>query len=175
MIRKICSGLIVIAGIVSLPGAVSQHQAELPQHAAPPAPSAPAARTATAAATRRTDPRLICLQKFFAQANCPALKLADVFLEAADDYHLDWRLLPSLSYVETGGGKAAYNNNLFGWASGKAHFDNLAAGIHQVGFQLSHRRPYRHKNVAQILAIYNPRPEYAQRVTAVMRQIAPTE
>lgn len=113
--------------------------------------------------------------EFFAQANCPALKLADVFLEAADDYHLDWRLLPSLSYVETGGGKAAYNNNLFGWASGKAHFDNLAAGIHQVGFQLSHRRPYRHKNVAQILAIYNPRPEYAQRVTAVMRQIAPTE
>lgn len=161
MIKKISSGLVVFAGIVSLPGAVSRHQAELP----PQAPAAP----------RRADHRLICLQKFFAQANCPALKLADIFLEAADDYHLDWRLLPSLSFVETGGGKAAINNNLFGWACGRAHFDSLAAGIHQVGFQLAHRPPYRHKNTAQILAVYNPNPEYAQMVTSVMRQIAPTE
>jgi hypothetical protein len=164
MIKKLSGGLIVFAGIVSLPGAVSRHQTEVPQHVTPAAPAA-----------RRTDPRLICLERFFAQANCPALKLADVFLEAADDYHLDWRLLPSLSFVETGGGRAAVNNNLFGWDCGRAHFDSFAAGIHHVGFTLTHRRPYRHKNVAQILAVYNPDPEYAQKVTAVMRQIAPTE
>jgi hypothetical protein len=158
MIKKISSGLVVFAGIVSLPGAVSQRQTQQPP-----------------ARDYRNDPRMACLQRFFSRADCPARELSNVFLEAADDYHLDWRLLPSLSFVETGGGKAAHNNNLFGWASGRAHFDNLAAGIHQVGFQLAHRPPYRHKNVAQILAVYNPKPEYAQLVASVMRQIAPTE
>ena len=157
MIKKISGGLVVFAGIVSLPAALSQKQAQQPP-----------------AREYRGDRRLACLQKFFSM-DCPARELAHVFLEAADDYHLDWRLLPSLSFVETGGGKAAHNNNLFGWASGRAHFDSLAAGIHQVGFQLAHRPPYRHKNVAGILAIYNPNPNYAQVVTAVMRQIAPTE
>jgi hypothetical protein len=161
MIKKISSGLVVFAGIVSLPGAVSRQQAQLPAHT----PTAP----------HRQDPRLLCLQKFFAQADCPALGLAGIFLEAADDNHLDWRLLPSLSFVETGGGKAAVNNNLFGWACGRAHFDSLAAGIHQVGFHLAHRAPYKHKNVVQILRIYNPNPDYGQKVFAVMRQIAPTE
>ena len=163
MIKKISSGLVVFAGMVSLPGAVSQHQAELPRQA--PAP----------AAGQRPDYRLACLQKFFARASCPALPLASIFLEAADDYHLDWRLLPSLSFVESGGGKAAPNNNLFGWDCGRAHFDSFAAGIHHVGFHLAHRPPYRHKNVAGILASYNSNPEYAQKVTSVMRQIAPTE
>jgi hypothetical protein len=158
MIKKISGSLIVFAGIVSLPNAVSQKQAQQPP-----------------AADYRHDPRWACLQKFFGQIDCPARQLADVFLQAADDYHLDWRLLPSLSFVETGGGKAAHNNNLFGWASGRAHFDTLAAGIHQVGFQLAHRPPYRHKNIAQILAVYNSNPEYALMVTSVMRQIAPTE
>jgi len=161
MIKKISSGLVVFAGMVSLPGAVSQHQANLQQR--------------TPLADYRNDPRLACLEKFFSQVDCPARQLANVFLEAADDYHLDWRLLPSLSFIETGGGKAAHNNNLFGWACGRAHFGSLAAGIHQVGFQLAHRPPYRHKNVAQILAIYNPNADYAQKVTSVMRQIAPTE
>jgi hypothetical protein len=158
MIKKISSGLIVFAGIVSLPGAVSQKQAQQQP-----------------AADYRNDPRLGCLQRFFGHAGCPVVKLANIFLEAADDYHLDWRLLPSLSFVETGGGKAASNNNLFGWACGRAHFDSSAAGIHQVGFQLAHKPAYRHKNVAQILAVYNPSPEYARKVVSVMRQIAPTE
>ena len=164
MIRKISGGLIVFAGIVSLPGAVSEQPTESPRHAA-----------IVPSASRPADPRLLCLQKFFAHADCPVLQLSNVFLQAADENHLDWRLLPSLSFVETGGGKAAGNNNLFGWACGRAHFDSFAAGIHQVGFHLAHRFPYRHKTVAQILAVYNPNPDYAQRVTAVMRQIAPTE
>ena len=161
MLKKISSGLVVFAGMVSLPAAVSHRQTQPPSH--------------TPAADYSHDARFICLQKFFARMECPAARLTNVFLEAADDYHLDWRLLPSLSFVETGGGKAAVNNNLFGWASGKARFDSLEAGIHQVGFQLAHRPPYRHKNVAQILAIYNPNADYGRVVTAVMRQIAPTE
>ena len=55
----------------------------------------------------RRDPRLKSLRSFFDKANCPAWKYSAVFLEAADTYDLDWRLLPSISYVESTGGKSA--------------------------------------------------------------------
>jgi len=169
MKKKFSSGLVIFAGLVSLPGAVSHHQTQ-------PARAAPRVAPRTVSDPRyRGDPRLTCLYQFFGKSACPAREYAHVFLEAADDYHLDWRLLPSISFVESTGGKAAPNNNLFGWDCGRARFDSPAAGIHQVGFQLAHRPPYRHKNVDQILAIYNPSIEYAQRVKSVMRQIAPTE
>jgi hypothetical protein len=98
-----------------------------------------------------------------------------VFLEAADDYKLDWRLLPSLSYVESSGGKSARNNNIFGWNSGRAQFSSPAAGIHTVGYRLAHSRPYRNKGLDEVLFTYNPNPEYAAIVKSVMRRIAPTE
>ena len=55
-------------------------------------------------------------------------------------YALDWRLLPSLSFVESSGGKAARNNNLFGWDSGRAAFSSAAAGIRAVASSLSEFR-----------------------------------
>ena len=110
--RKVfSSGLAVFAGMVSLPAPVSPHLA----HKVP-------------APDYRQDPRLERLRKFFVKTDCPASQYADVFLEAADDYGLDWRLLPSISYVESSGGKAAPHNNLFGWDSGRAQFHSPSAG-----------------------------------------------
>src|SRR5689334_18888943 len=116
MRKMLSNGLAVFAGVVSLP--VSGIHAD---------------STKPATAEYRTeptrDPRLAFLRNFFAQGHCPALELSGVFLEAADRYGLDWRLLPSLSFIETSGGKAARNNNLFGWDSGKAAFSSAAACI----------------------------------------------
>ena len=64
--------------------------------------------------------RLARLQAFFGKSDCPAKAYSDEFLTTADRYDLDWRLLPSISYVESTGGKSARNNNLFGWDSGRA-------------------------------------------------------
>ncbi len=97
--------------------------------------------------------------------------MAEVFLEAADAYELDWRLLPSLSFVETTGGKAARNNNWFGWDSGRTKFTSAAAGIHAVGYSLANAGAYRGKSLDGLLATYNPRPEYVKAVKAVMRTI----
>src|SRR5262249_36522195 len=115
------------------------------------------------------------LNRFFSRNNCPAKVYLNEFLQAADRNRLDWRLLPSLSWVETGGGKAAANNNLFGWACGRAKFDSHAAGIEEVGFNLANMPLYKGKNTDQILAIYNTNPAYAVRVKSVMQQIAPSE
>jgi len=97
------------------------------------------------------------------------------FVEAADAYDLDWRLLPSLSFIETTGGKAARNNNMFGWDSGRTKFTTAAAGIHAVGYNLANSDTYRGKKLESLLATYNPYPDYARKVKSVMRSIAPAE
>ena len=123
----------------------------------------------------RNDPRLTSLNKFFHKLECPAEKYSAVFLEAADNYALDWRLLPSLSFVETTGGKSARNNNFFGWDSGRARFPSPAAAIHEVGYRLKHSRFYINKKLDKLLAVYNPDAEYGPKVKSVMRRISPTE
>jgi len=158
MRRLLSGGLVVFAGIVSLPERVSpqqSHRASAPDY--------------------REDPRLASLKRFFQKGDCPALAYSRTFIEAADVYALDWRLLPSISFVESTGGKAAPNNNMFGWDSGRAQFDSPAAGIHKVGYQLAHSERYRNKSVDAILATYNPNVEYAAKVKWVMRHIARSE
>ena len=75
--------------------------------------------------------------------------------------------------IESTGGKAARNNNLFGW--GQQEFATPTAGIHEVGYRLAYSSLYKDKDVDGILRTYNPDPDYPQRVKSVMREIAPTE
>ena len=154
MRRLLSSGMVVFAGMVSIPLAVA------PQGAAEPA------------ADYREDPRLERLQAFFGKADCPAQHYASAFLDAADRYDLDWRLLPSLSFVESTGGKASRNNNFFGWDGGRAAFPTPSAGIHAVGYRLANSLLYKDKDLDDLLSTYNPLPEYAEKVKSVMRRIA---
>jgi hypothetical protein len=156
--RKFLTGSMFFLGFVSLPVAMSPSQSK-----AVPVPD------------YRNDPRLSSLRNFFRQGACPAERLAAVFLEAADAYDLDWRLLPSLSFVESTGGKFARNNNMFGWDSGREKFRSAAAGIHAVGYRLSHLSIYRGKKLDSLLTTYNPNADYARTVKSVMRSIAPAE
>jgi hypothetical protein len=159
MRRLFASGMVVFAGMVSAPPSTPPSQAS-----SQPAPD------------YRDDPRFETLTAFFHKADCPAEKYSAEFLKAADANALDWRLLPSLSFVETTGGKGIRNNNLFGWDSGRAHFPSPAAGIHAVGYQLRHSSVYRNKKLDRLLALYNPGAEqYAENVKSVMRRISPTE
>jgi hypothetical protein len=157
--NKILShGLAVFAGVVSLPVAVSPmqfHQAKIADY--------------------RRDPRLERLREFFGQDGCPAASFAHVFLEAADNYELDWRLLPSIAYLESTGGKLARGNNFFGWDSGRTEFSTPAAGIHMVAYRLTHSRLYRDKSLDKILEVYNPGTGYARKVKSVMRRISASE
>ncbi|MBZ5725512.1 MAG: hypothetical protein LAP87_10980 [Acidobacteriia bacterium] len=158
MIKLISSGLAVFAGVVSLPVGGS-HQ---------PTMNAPAA-------DYRQDPRFEALHRFFQKSDCPAARYAREFLEAADHYELDWRLLPSISYVESTGGKSARNNNLFGWDSGRARFPSAAEGIQIVGYRLAHSEIYKDKSLDELLALYNPDEAYGQKIKSVMRRIAPSQ
>jgi hypothetical protein len=157
--RKLLStGVVVFAGVVSLPSSLS-HQ-PLTERMTP----APA-----------EDPRLEKLRKFFEARQCPALSAAHVFVEVADLYDLDWRLLPSISFIESTGGKFAPNNNLFGWDSGRAEFTSVTAGIQRVAYALANSRYYKNKSLDEVLQTYNPDAQYAHRVKTVMKRISPSE
>src|SRR5947209_12124552 len=148
MMRFFSNGL-MIAGMLSAPVAVTNTE------------------TLGAAAEYQNDPRLESLKKFFRQGDCPAQHLSAEFLRAADRHNLDWRLLPSISLVESGGGRVARNNNLFGWDSGRAIFTSMRAGIHDVAERLHNSKLYRDKGLDEILRLYNPNANYPGVVKSV--------
>lgn len=123
----------------------------------------------------RDDPRFRRLQRFFTARKAPAAALASDFLAAADHHKLDWRLLPSLSVIESGGGKHCKRNNMFGWNSGEHQFLSFRHGIHFVARRLTHSRLYRGKPLDEKLGQYNPNPDYPSRVKMVMRMLGPAE
>jgi hypothetical protein len=120
------------------------------------------------------DPRTVRLKRFFTKLHCPVSDLADEFVHAADDNRLDWRLLPSISVIESGGGKAYRNNNIFGWNQGLEMFPTIRAGIHEVAFKLAKSRLYQNRDVLGKLRLYNPDESYARAVLTVMNRISPT-
>jgi hypothetical protein len=144
---------LLVAGLLAAPATVSVQQYK----AAPP--------------VKQNDPRLSRLQKFFGDRDCPLRDVAKDFLIAADQNHLDWRLLPSISMIESSGGKYYGNNNVFGWGSAKDKFPSVRAGIQYVATQLGKSRRYKGKDLDSKLQTYNPLPEYSQKVKAVMRAI----
>lgn len=123
---------------------------------------------------KKFDLREALLRKFFSANHCPAEHYAEVFVKEADTFGLDWRLLPSLSYVESGGGKYAKGNNLFGWANGNVAFETFGEAIHHVASVLALGKPYRGKDLEGKLLAYNHRTDYKAIVTDIMRQISPT-
>ena len=120
------------------------------------------------------DARWIRIRQFFQKNNSPAHEYAQDFLIAADQNGLDWRLLPSLSLVESGGGKEARNNNIFGWGNCKVHFRTAREGIYEVASRLKNSYLYRGKeSLDEILWTYNPSEEYVRQVVAVMNRLGP--
>jgi hypothetical protein len=125
--------------------------------------------------TEPDDPRLRLIQQYFADRDCPLRDSAADFLIAADQNELDWRLLPSISMIESSGGKDYRNNNVFGWDSCREVFPSVQAGIHFVASKLAKSRLYKDKNLDQKLSTYNPQPDYLGRVKAVMRALGPAD
>ena len=121
----------------------------------------------------KKDQRAVRLRSFFAKLHCPVLNMSEDFVQAADKNHLDWRLLPSISIIESGGGKAYRNNNLFGWDQGDQAFPSLRAGLDLVAYKLGKSPLYRNRDVVGKLRIYNPDLTYPAKVINVMNRISP--
>lgn len=161
--------LLLGIGLIALPLALRLEKTEF---AAIPRPVAPRAPHVSATRTDR-DVRTVRLRKFLLQLHCPVQDLAADFIRAADANHLDWRLLPSISVIESGGGKAYRNNNIFGWNNGEQSFFSIRDSIPVIASKLGRSPLYRNRDVAGKLRVYNPNETYAESVMAVMNRMGP--
>ena len=121
----------------------------------------------------KKDVRVSLLRRFLKEKEAPAARYAETFILEADTHGLDWRLLPSLAFVESGGGKHCRLNNLFGWDNGTSTFSSITAAIHQVAQSLAEGRSYKGKSTQGKLEAYNESPDYKSLVTGVMQRISP--
>jgi len=105
--------------------------------------------------------------------NAPLAEYAQKFVEVANKYGLDYRLLPAIATVESGGGKSNFRSyNAWGW--GNKSFSSFEEGIEVVGRGL--KTGYIDKGsdtVDEIAPIYCP-PNYknwARSVNQFMNEI----
>jgi len=81
------------------------------------------------------------IDSYYAKRGMPLAGHGKTFVEVADKYELDWRLLPAIAVRESSGGKRLMNNNPFGWGSAKIPFQNFDEAIEEVGKNLSGNDP----------------------------------
>ena len=118
------------------------------------------------------DPRVAALRGFFETLHSPASDLSEDFLLAADRHGLDWRLLPSIAAIESGGGRVSMNNNILGWDSCRKSFPSVRAGIYTVADRLANSNLYKNKDLDGKLKLYNPNATYPAKVKWLMARLA---
>jgi hypothetical protein len=80
------------------------------------------------------DPRVQKLTKFLQSYNSPLTDYAQNFIESADKYQLDWRLIPAITGVESTFGKQIPLDsfNAYGWNNGYFKFKSWEDSIEHV-------------------------------------------
>ena len=82
------------------------------------------------------DVRVAKIQAYLSQRNAPLADYAKEFVAAADKYGIDYRLVASISVIESEGGKNTFRPyNAWGW--GKSGFTSWEEGIWKVSEGLS--------------------------------------
>ena len=102
------------------------------------------------------------LEKFFDKYNSPLKSNANTFIKVADEYGIDYRLIPSISCMESTCGKFLINGsyNPFGWGiygDNVIYFENYDEAITTVGKGLNKGYFAKGYNtVEKIAPIYTP-------------------
>jgi hypothetical protein len=117
------------------------------------------------------DPRPTRLGVFFEHHGCPVPYYALDYVRVADNYAIDYRLLPAISFRESTCGQYGARNNRWGWASGRVRFDSVPEGIDYIAWQLAAGRYYKSKTLRHKLRVYNRNPRYALEIGRLMREI----
>jgi hypothetical protein len=126
------------------------------------------------------DTRAQRIEAYYNRHNLPLAKYAQEFVDAADKYGIDWRLLPAIGFIESTGGKyscqkATYSP--FGWGSCKINFDSYEHAINVVSMNLGGHNPnteyfYKDKTLKEVLYAYNSViPTYRQKILREMDRI----
>ncbi|MEJ2347935.1 MAG: hypothetical protein P8Y17_01900 [Patescibacteria group bacterium] len=125
----------------------------------------------------KADYREEILRNFLEGYGSPLAPYSKVFISLADEYDLDWRLVPAITGVESTFGKRIPSNsyNAYGWANGAYAFESWEESIEVVSRTLRER--YIDKgadSVSEIARIYAPPSStWAGKVKFFMKKINP--
>jgi len=123
------------------------------------------------------DPRVETLENFLKTHKSPLASYSGRFIEVADSYNLDWRLIPAITGVESTFGKRIPKNsfNAYGWANGEYRFSSWDESIEVVGKTL--REKYIDRGAPTINRIARryapPSSTWAWKVKFFMQKIEP--
>lgn len=123
------------------------------------------------------DNRVAKIEAYYNRHDLPLAAYAQEFVDAADTYGIDWRLLPAIGFIESTGGKfscqtATYSP--FGWGSCTINFDSYEHAIDVVSMNLGGHNPntayfYKDKSLKEVLHAYNSViPTYRQKILREM-------
>lgn len=132
---------------------------------------------------RELDPRALILHDYLAQYDSPLQYHAQDFIDAADTYDVDWKLVPAIAGVESTFGKAipgghepsSTSYNGWGWGiygDNRIGFASWRDGIFTVTKGL--REGYMDKGLTTPMAmnrVYASSPTWGQRVNYFMNDI----
>lgn len=118
------------------------------------------------------------IDAYFEKRDMPLAGYGMEFVQAAEKYNIDWRLLPAIGVRESSGGKHLMNNNPFGWGSAKIPFADFAEAIEVVAMNLGGGNPntaryYKDADTKKKLWYYNGTvmPKYPAEVIEIMEMI----
>jgi hypothetical protein len=117
------------------------------------------------------DKRPERLEAFFQSFGCPAPHHVKEYVGTADNFAIDYRLLPAISVLESTCGVHQRLNNRWGWDSARKGFASFRAGLEYIARQLAEGRYYKGKTLEEKVRMYNPKPEYAVQLKKLMRKI----
>lgn len=121
------------------------------------------------------DIRVMALENTFKKYNSPLIPLAAAYVNAADKYGVDWKLLPAISGLESSFGIHLMPNsyNAYGWGGGYIYFKSWEEGIDTINkaLRVNYMDKWGASDVWEIGPIYAESPTWAVRVNSFMNQI----
>lgn len=121
------------------------------------------------------DHRVPELNRFMDKQLCPKPYYVKEYLNAADKYNLDYRLLPAISVQESSCGRHACGDGIRRWGFGSCKgytFKSVAEGIDYVSNQLENGSYYRGKSLIGKLKAYNSvNPLYYREIVNLMEKM----
>ncbi|MBI2595773.1 glucosaminidase domain-containing protein [Candidatus Daviesbacteria bacterium] len=125
---------------------------------------------------KKLDNRAIVLKDYLEKHNSPLQYHSQDFIDAADTYHLDWKLVPAIAGVESTFGKAipgGYNG--WGWGvygNQALEFESWNDGIHTVSQGLKENYVNRGLTTpAAMNRVYAASPTWGNKVNYFMNDI----
>ncbi len=103
--------------------------------------------------------RVKTLQNFFKKYNSPLELNAETFIKVADQYNIDYKILPAIACVESTCAKfyIKENYNPFGWGSGKIQFSSFDEAIEKIAKGLDEIYLSKGRDTIETIApVYNP-------------------